>query len=473
MKKFISAVAAAFIALPLINIQSADAISFPLKETIKSESAIVVNLDVGTVIHEKNADIKQVPGTLTNIMTAVICLENCPNINEEITVHQSVYEYLFELEYKDDLKWIDICDEDVLTVTDLLYAMMLTSSPEAAETIAYHVGDGNTGNFVKMMNDKAKEIGLEDTHFTNATGAYDANQYTTARDMATLTQYALSVPLFETIATTYTYNPSVPNPQNHKSHEEWIWTNSNIMMDPKDDACYYSGAKGIKTSNLEMGGRSIVSMASRDGNKYLAVLLKAPLQNENGYDEYYHVEDCIKVFNWAFKYFSYQTILANTAEVGELPVTLAEGNDYVLARPKDEISVLWYNEVDTATISKDKIVWYKNKLQAPVAKDEPLGKVTLEYSGEELGTVELIAVSNVERSSSKYNWYVAKMFKKSSWFGKAFIFAGLVSLLYIVICIYSYAVFKSKAKPMKPIYAVPKVDKNAPPRKKKPVSKDK
>ena len=65
------------------------------------------------------------------------------------------------------------------------------------------------------------------------------------------------------------------------------------------------------------------------------------------------------------------------------------------------------------------------------------------------------------------------MFRKSSWFGKAFIFAGLLSLLYIVLCVYSYAVFKSKAKPMKPIYAVPKVDKNAQPRKKKPVSKDK
>ena len=472
MKKFISAVAAAFIALPLINIPNTKAISFPLKNTIESESGIVVNLDVGTVIHEKNADTKQMPGPLVNIMTAVVCLENCQNINEEVTIHESVFEHLYETEYKDDLKWIDICNEDVLTVTDLLYAMMLTSSVEASETIAYHIGDGNTENFVKMMNEKAEEIGLEDTHFTNASGVYDPDQYTTARDMATLTQYALSVPLFETISTTYKYNPSVPNPQNHKSHEEWIWTNSNIMMDEKDE-CYYSGAKGIKTSNLEMGGRSIVSMASRDGNKYLAVLLKAPLTDENGNDRFYHVTDCINVFDWAFKHFSYQTVLANTAEVGELPVSLADGNDYVLARPKEEISLLWYDEVDTATISKDKIVWYKNKLQAPVAKDEPLGKVTLEYSGEELGTVELVAVSSVERSSSKYNWYVAKMFTKSSWFSKAFIFAGLLSLLYIIICIYSYAVFKSKAKPMKPIYAVPKVEKKAPPRKKKPVSKEK
>ncbi len=472
MKKFISAIAAAVIVLPLINIPKASAISFPLKTTIKSESAIVVNLDVNSVIHEKNADTKQMPGPLVNIMTAVVCLENCSNINEEVTVHESVYEHLYEAEYQDDLRWADICDEDVLTVTDLLYAMMLTSSMEASETIAYHVGDGNVDNFVKMMNDKAKEIGLEDTHFTNATGMYDPNQYTTARDMATLTQYALSVPLFETIATTVTYNPSVPNPQNHTSHEEWIWSHSNSMVDPKSGD-FYSGAKGIKTANLEMGGRNIVSMASRDGNKYLVVLLKSPLTDAEGNVAFYHITDCKEVLDWAFKHFSYQTILANTAEVGELPVSLADGNDYVLARPKDEISLLWYDEVDTSTISKDKIVWYKDKLQAPVSKDEPLGTVTLEYSGEELGTVELIAVNNVDRSKSKYNLYIAKMFTKSSWFGKALIVSGILCLLYIIICIYSYAVFKSKAKPMKPIYAVPKVDKTSANRKKKPVSKDK
>ena len=202
-------------------------------------------------------------------------------------------------------------------------------------------------------------------------------------------------------------------------------------------------------------------MASRDGNKYLVVLMKSPLNNADGDNTFYHLTDAIAMFNWAFDNFSYQVILADTAEVGELPVELAEGNDYVLAVPKDEFTLLWYDEVDISTISRDKVVWYKNTLQAPVAKGEPLGKVTLEYSGEELGTVELVAVSNVERSTSKYNMYVAKMFTKSRWFNKALMVSFLLCAIYIIVCIYSYIVFKSKAKPMKPIYAVPKVnDKN-------------
>ena len=470
MKKIIAAFAAAVISVPFLSAPKTNAISFPLKNTINSESAIVINLDVDTVIHEKKADEKQMPGQLVDIMTAVVALENCPNINQEVTIHQDIYSYLNESEYKDDVCWCDIQDEDVLTVTDLLYAMMLTSSMEAAETIAYTVGDGNVDNFIKMMNDKAAEIGMENTHFTNATGMYDPNQYTTARDMAKLTEYALTVPLFETIATTFKYNPSVPNVDRHKSHEDWIWTHSNGMMDPQSGD-YYSGVKGIKTAHLEQAGRSVITMASKDGNKYLLVLLKSPLTDPDGNTAYYHFGDCKILFDWAFKHFSYQTVLANTAEVGELPVKLADGNEYVLAKPKDEISLLWYDEVDTSTISKEKIVWYKNELQAPVQKGEPLGKVTLEYSGEELGTVELVAVSDVERSVSKYNLYAAKMFRKSSWFNKAILISCLLCAIYIILCIYSYVVFKSKAKPMKPVYAVPKVDKKAPPQKKKPVNR--
>ena len=217
-------------------------------------------------------------------------------------------------------------------------------------------------------------------------------------------------------------------------------------------------------------------MASKDGNKYLLVLLKSPLTDPDGNTAYYHFGDCKILLDWAFKHFSYQTVLANTAEVGELPVRLADGNEYVLAKPRDEISLLWYDEVDTSTISKKKIDWYKTELQAPVQKGQPLGTVTLEYSGEELGTVELVAVSNVERSSSKYNIYAIKMFRKSSWFNKAILISCILCVLYIILCIYSYVVFKSKAKPMKPVYAMPKADKGdkkAPPKKKKPASQTK
>lgn len=463
MKKFLAAAAAVLMMIPLLCLPSAalsaKAINFTLKNPIQSEAAVLISLDTNTIIHEKNPDEKQMPGPLVNIMTAIIVLEKWEDLNYEITMTDELYSYLYEYEYPDDLRFIDIENGDVLTISDLLYAMMLTSSIEASVTLANTVGGGDVNAFVAMMNDKAKELGLNSTHFTNPTGLYDENQYTTAHDMAVLSQYALKVPLFETIASTFQYNPSVPNLDRHPNHDTWIWNHSNEMMDPESDS-YYPGVKGIKTANLEAYGRNIVAECSKDGNNYLAVLMRSPMTDANENPTYYHIQDAKQLFDWAFNHFSYQVILAQTAELGELPVSLAEGNDYVLARPKVEVSLLWYDEIDISTINKDDIKWYKSSLQAPVKKDEPLGEVTLSYAGEELATVELVAVTDVERSLSKYNLYAASRFPKSAWFKKAMMISAILCALYVLVCIYSYIVFKFRGRPVKPKYAVPKGSKS-------------
>ncbi len=448
------------IIIPFAKPVKSEAINFTLKDTIHSDSAILINLDSDTVIHEKNADDKQMPGPLVNIMTAIVCIEQCTDLNQEIIIDESIYTDLYVTEYPDDIRTAEIYNEDILTYTDLLYAMMLTSSIEASQTIAYNIGGRSVSSFVDKMNEKASELGLKSTHFTNPTGMYDENQYTSARDMAILTEYALSIPNFEKICSTYSYNPSVPNLERHEDRSEWIWYHSNSMMDSESDY-YYPGARGVKTGNLEKGGRNIIALASKDGNNYLAVAMRSPLSDANGNTQFYHLEDARDLFNWAFNHFSYQIILAETAELGEIPVSLADGNDYVLARPKEEISLLWYDDIDVSLINRDNIIWYKKSLQAPVKKGELLGEVTLEYSGEALATVELIAVSNVERSTAKYNLYAAKMFPKSNWFKKAIIISCVLCGIYILICIYSFILFKNNSKPIKPKYAVPNIkDKN-------------
>ncbi|MDE7226459.1 MAG: D-alanyl-D-alanine carboxypeptidase, partial [Ruminococcus sp.] len=261
--KIISALLSVVMILPFINLSDTKATGFTMKRTIHSDSAMLINLDCDTVIFEKNADAKQMPGPLVNIMTAVVCIENCPDLSTEVTVDESVYSELYETEYIDDLRFADIYDSDVLQYTDLLYAMMLTSSVEASQTIAYNISGGNIQTFVEMMNEKAAEIGLDATHFTNATGMYDPKQYTTARDIAKLTQYALKLPKFDEICSTYVYSPLVPNLENHPDRQSWKWYHSNLMMDEESEY-YYQGVRGIKTANLEKGGRNIVALSSRD-----------------------------------------------------------------------------------------------------------------------------------------------------------------------------------------------------------------
>lgn len=454
--KIFSIVSSLMLVLPCLIPFKSEAVSFTLKSSLYSDSAILINLDCDTVIHEKNADKPQMPGPLVNIMTAVVCMENCPDLSAEVVIDEEVYSPLYVTEHPDDLRFAEILDGDVLTYKDLLYAMMLTSSVEASQTIAYNIGGESVSAFVQMMNDKAEELGLTSTKFTNPTGMYDPNQYTTARDMAVLTKYAMKMSRFDDICSTYVYTPSVPNFENHPDRESWKWYHSNIMMDPENEN-YYEGVRGVKTGNLELAGRNIITLASRDGHNYLAVAMRAPINDQEGNTTFYHIDDARNMLNWAFNHFSYQVILAETAELGELPVSLADGNDYVLARPKDEVTLLWYDEVATSLISNSNITWYKTELQAPVKKGEPLGKVVLEYSGENLAEVELVAVSDVKRSTAKYNLYAAKLFPKSDWFSKAIIVSIVLCSIYIILCIYSYVLFKEKQKPAKAIYAVPNI----------------
>ncbi len=457
--KILAFLTAATATLPLIKTYESSAVNFTMRGTLYSDSALVMNLDCDTIIHEKNADTKQLPGPLVNIMTAVVCMENCEDLSQEITIDEDVYSYLYNTEYPDDLRYADILDGDVLTYNDLLYAMMLTSSIEASETIAYNISGGDVSVFVEMMNKKADELGMENTNFTNATGMYNAEQYTTARDMMKLTKYALEKSHFADICSTYMYTPSVPNFDSHPLDQKWRWFNSNLMMDSENEKYYYKGVKGIKTGNLELGGRNIVAAAGKDGHNYLIIGLRAPINDEEGTTKFYHLDDAKQMFDWAFNHFSYEVILAETAELGELPVALADGSSYVLAKPAEEVSLLWNDENDISLISMDNITWYKKELQAPVKKGDPLGRVTLEFSGEKLADVELVAVSSVERSTLKYNLYAAKLFLKSSWVSKALTVAGIISALYIILCIYSYVLFKSHSKPLKPMYAVPRVER--------------
>lgn len=460
MKRILTLIVTAVLLLPFVKIPDTGAISFPMQTTLKSRSAMLMNLDTKTMIHEKNPDEKLAPGPLVNIMTAVIVLENCANLSQEITLDPNVYTpiYTSTEENSDIPLGIDLDDNDVLSVRDLLYCMMLTSSVEASQTLAHFVGQGNIASFVEKMNAKAAELGMTNTHFTNAHGMFDSNQYTTARDMMTLTLYALDVPLFSEISTAVTYNPEVPNVTRHPNHSTWIWKHSNVMADPENEDCYYLGAKGIKTARLNAVGRNLVVQASRDGNNYLAVLMTAPIKDAEGDEKYFHIDDARELFNWAFSSFSYQIILGASTECGSRDVTLGDEQDFVLACPKEEVLMLWCNDVQTNSISQN-IKWYQESFRAPISKGDVLGELTLEYSGEVLRTVELVANSDIARSKSKYNFEVAKRFIGSDWFKTAIKISVVLSVIYILICIYAFVLFRSKGKPVKPLYAVPKMGK--------------
>ncbi len=430
----------------------ASALVFSPNSMIQSEAAVLLNMDLNDnkIVYEKNADMTEYPGFLAQVMTAVIVLENCNDIGKEtVEASKELFAPFADYENQIDLRYANIGAKDTLTVEDLLYAMMLTSSCEAAVMLADHFGGEEA--FVQKMNDKAQLLEMKDTRFTNATGLYSARQLTTAHDMAKLLQYAITVPMFETISCAESYTP--PTAESLGKTKDWNWEHSNLLID-KTSEYFCNGVRGIKTGNLQEGGRNICCKASRDGNNYLLVCLNAPLKDENGKNHYYHLEDAKTIVNWAFDHLSFKEILTKNTEIKELQVENADGVDYVILRPAEEFSCIWSDATSESSIQR--IIQTEEHVKAPIEAGEKLGTIQLKYSGETLATIDLVASNSVKRSFMKYNLSIIPGFFHSGYLGAAWKIALVLSILYFGLCVYFFARYKQQRKRRKQANAMKK-----------------
>lgn len=408
-------------------------ITFTPNCTVQSQSAVLYNMDIGETVYEKSPDTKHMPASLVQIMTAVLVLENCSDIStKRLTAQEEMYEAFQQSEYQEDIRYANIDAGDTLTVEDLLYAMMLTSSVEAAQMLVNEFGGGSEDGFTKMMNEKAAELGMENTRFTNGTGLYSARNVTTAADMMKLLVYAMNVPLFENIACANSYTP--PSALSVDKGDKWNWTHSNLMTQESSKDYYYNGARGIKTANSQEGGRCIAVKGSRDGNNYLLVCMEAPLVNAEGEKEFYHIKDAANILDWAFTHMTFMEVLNQSTPLGEVKVNNAETDDYVIIRPKEGFSCIWCDTADISSVQQ--VSEWPSEVDAPVQAGDKLGTVTLKRSGEVLAVIDVIAGSSVERSFWKYNLHEIPGFFRSKYLKRTWVLGIIFSLVYVGLCVF-------------------------------------
>ena len=194
-KPFTALLAAVVSVVLLITPLSGAALTYtPDTFDVHSEAAILVNTDTNTVVYEKNADERLLPASLVKIMTFILAVETWSDLDgTTITMSRAVQDEL----YGRDASNAGIMVGETVTLRNLLYALMLNSACEAASMIAEYYGGGDQQPFIDAMNAKAQEIGCTNTHFTNAHGLDDPDQYSTARDMYLITQYAYNMPIYD------------------------------------------------------------------------------------------------------------------------------------------------------------------------------------------------------------------------------------------------------------------------------------
>lgn len=235
-----------------------------------SRHAILLDAQSGRVLAQKRADERTAPASLTKMMTVLLAIETEPDLDKQVTLPEDIFPAL----QTEKASMAGFVPDETVTVRDLLYGAMLPSGAECCEA---------------LMNQKAAELGMKNTHFTNATGLTDTEHYSSAADMAKLLQAALHNTTFRTIFTTEHYTTTAT-----AQHPEGVSLTS-TLLGKLDGTELPTGTRieGGKTGYTAAAGLCLASLATVNGKEYILVTLAAP--GDHG-TEQYNIRDAVHVY---------------------------------------------------------------------------------------------------------------------------------------------------------------------------------
>lgn len=313
---------------------------------LNAAAGFLIDPDTGDVLYEKNADQSLPMASTTKIMTAVVVMENA-------RLEEDVYISANASQTGESSIWLE--EGEVLTVEQLLYALMVQSANDAATALAEHVG-GSVEGFARMMNEKAAELGAANTHFSNPHGLDQEGHYSSARDLSLIAACAMKDPLFREIILADGYRIPWPG-----SPYDRVLENHNLFLE------MYPYATGIKTGYTSGAGRCLVASASKDGRELISTVLNSDdWWNETvalmdyGFNDFERVE------------FAYEGQSLARVSVGDFPrreVDAVAPGDLSFTVRRDNLGGF-----DTAT------VYYREWLPYPVESGQEVGYLV---SGEE------------------------------------------------------------------------------------------
>ena len=354
---------------------------------INSRAVLILDRGSNTVIYEKNGYTKRAMASTTKIMTATVVLENS-NLTDTVEISKKAA--------GTGGSRLGLKTGDKVSVNDLLYGLMLRSGNDAAVALAEHVG-GSVEQFAEMMNKKAKQLNLQNTHFITPHGLDKDEHYTTAYELAKLASYALNNKKFATIVNTKQCN---------------IYINGQIKTISNTNELLGNlyGVDGVKTGFTNNAGRCIVTSTTRNGNQIICVVLGADTKK-------IRTQDSVKLIEYAFSNFEYVQIkkqiqeeFAKWEEKFIQELNIVKGGEQ---QPKLELEELEY---ETMPIQKEQIkdikvqIQAKQQLMAPVEQNTQIG--ILEVKIKEQTTIKLNIKMSQQIQKKTVMDYMNELIKK-------------------------------------------------------------
>ncbi|NLY44524.1 MAG: D-alanyl-D-alanine carboxypeptidase [Tissierella sp.] len=346
-----------FIAFTLFicqNVSYADTLS------LSASSYVLIDEISGRVLLEKNAHNKMAMASTTKIMTALIALENS-NLDDQVIVD--------ERSTGVEGSSIYLKNEEVISMKDLLYGLMLRSGNDSAVAIANYIS-GDEEQFINLMNEKAKSIGALNTNFTNPHGLSHNDHYSTAYDLSLITREAFKFDVFKDIVSAKSYNADRDANGYFLNKNQTLWD--------------YPGGDGVKIGYTMAAGRCLVSSAMRDGMRLIAVSLQAP----NWFNDNY------KIMDHGFENYRPYTIYNKNQLMKKIQITKDNINLNLVAE-NDLIYPLKDDEMNSIKVN----VTVNNHIDLPINKGEILGSIDTYSNGVLIKKDNLVSSHDIKEKS--------------------------------------------------------------------------
>ncbi len=337
---------------------------------VSSKNIILYNMNDDSILYEKNPDDQVYIASLTKIMTAIVAIENIDDLDQKVLITGSMIDNL-----ANDLSKAGFSQGEVVTYRDLLHGILLKSGADATDITAISIS-GSVDEFVKLMNEKAKSLGMKNSNFENTIGIEGNNHYSSARDVALLLKYAIKNETFFKIFSTKEYTSTNDK---HKMNGP-----INYITDPEKMNMQY--VKGAKTGYTSKAGLCLASIATYNDVNYLLVTIGADYDNK-----VQHFEDSKKIYEYFFDNYGYKKIISKGDNIVKLKTVY--GKEYQIK--SDETYKSYLNK----NITKDDLTYeYKGKstLNKNVKKNDKIGNYYIKYKDKILYTKSIVSPVTVK-----------------------------------------------------------------------------
>ena len=334
-----------------------------------AQSAILIEASTGKIIYEKNADEQLAMASMTKMMTLLLIMENIENGNLKWDEMVTASEHAASMGGSQ----IFLSVGEKMTVEDLVKGICIGSGNDAAVAMAERIG-GTEENFVKMMNDKVKELNLKNTNFQNACGLDAKNHYSSARDMAIIAKELVKYD--KILEYTGTYEDYL-----RKNTDNSFWlVNTNKLVR------YYQGVDGLKTGYTSEAGYCITTTAKRNNMRLITVTMGEPTSAIRN-------SETTTMLDYGFNTYQIDQILSKNTIISKEKVTLGEKNT-VEVIPKEDINIL------NTKIGTKRNITYELELdtiKAPLKKGDTIGKINVIEDNQIIMTIDAISKTNIKK----------------------------------------------------------------------------